>query len=125
MTFWRKRDQYRGEGSLSGYLRTIAYRTFLNRRALLASRRPPVALDAVGEPPAAPCSPADERDLKSFLARKIDEALRGLPEGTREAFLLFRYEGLKVAEVADVTGAPVKTVVFAGSSGPSRPSPQN
>ena len=33
---WRKRDQFRGDGSVEGYLRRIAYRTFLNARARLS-----------------------------------------------------------------------------------------
>jgi RNA polymerase sigma-70 factor (ECF subfamily) len=110
VTFWRKRDQYRGEGSLIGYLRRIAFRAYLNRRERLSVRRPPGPLDAVAEP-SAPADPiAERRDLRRFLRGKIEEALLGLADGVRETFLLFRYEGLKIAEVAEITGAPVKTV---------------
>ncbi|MCU0726066.1 MAG: RNA polymerase sigma factor [Planctomycetes bacterium] len=110
VTFWRKRDQYRGEGSLLGYLRRIAFRAYLNRRERLSAKRPPVALDVVAEPAAPAETVAESRDLRAFLRRKVEEALRGLADGVRETFLLFRYEGLKIAEVAEITGAPVKTV---------------
>lgn len=110
VTFWRKRDQYRGEGSLIGYLRRIAFRAYLNRRERLAVRRPPAALDAVAEPGAPGDPAAERRDLRRFVRAKVEEALAGLADGVREAFLLFRYEGLKIAEVAEITGAPVKTV---------------
>ena len=46
LTFWRKRAQYRGDGSLAGYLKRIAYRTFLNARSRIAARRPPLPLTA-------------------------------------------------------------------------------
>src|SRR5689334_13560010 len=45
-TLWRKRDQFRGEGSLPGYVRQIGYRTFLNARTRLSRRRAERGLDA-------------------------------------------------------------------------------
>jgi RNA polymerase sigma-70 factor (ECF subfamily) len=111
VTFWRKRSQFRGDGSLGGYLRRIAFRTFLNARERMAVKKPPQSLDHAPED-ASPSTAEKvaEEDAKSFLLAKIHEAVDHLPEGAREAFLLFRFEGLKVAEVAEVTGAPVKTV---------------
>ncbi|MHC4473486.1 MAG: RNA polymerase sigma factor [Planctomycetota bacterium] len=109
--FWRKRDQYRGEGSLAGYLCRIAYRTWLNARARMAAKRPPMSLDRVpeGSDPG-PDESVEEEDARSFLVGKVREALETLPEGAREAFLLFRFEDMTVAQVAEVTGTPVKTV---------------
>jgi RNA polymerase sigma-70 factor (ECF subfamily) len=109
--YWRKARQFRGEGSLLGYLRTIAYRTFLNSRARKSAKRPPLPLtEAVdpGEP--GPEAGLDEEDTRRFLLQRIREAVDTLPEGAREAFLLFRFEGMSVAQVAAVTEAPVKTV---------------
>jgi RNA polymerase sigma-70 factor (ECF subfamily) len=109
--FWRKQEQYRGEGSLAGYLGRIAFRTWQNSRARLAVKRPPLPLDRAPEGSApGPEEQVDEEDARSFLVGKVREALDRLPENAREAFLLFRFEGLTVAQVAEVTGAPVKTV---------------
>ena len=36
---WRKRDQFRGDGSLEGYVRRISYRVFLNARSRLSRGR--------------------------------------------------------------------------------------
>ncbi|MBD3162448.1 MAG: sigma-70 family RNA polymerase sigma factor [Candidatus Latescibacteria bacterium] len=110
-TFWRKRSQYRGDGSLLAYLRKIAYRTYLNSRARKAAKEPPLPLSAAPEK-GVPGREAevDERDAREFLRDRVKEALRGLPEGPREAFLMFRFEEMSVAEVAAVTESPVKTV---------------
>lgn len=111
VTYWRKRDQFRGEGSLAGYLRQIAYRTFLNSRSRLAAKRPPLSLDGARIEPAtdgAEASVAAE-DEQTFLLDRVREALATLPDAAREAFVLFRYEGLTVAEVSRTMAAPVKT----------------
>jgi RNA polymerase sigma-70 factor (ECF subfamily) len=42
--------------------------------------------------------------------RRIDEAVDELPDGPRQAFVLFRFEGLTCAQIAEATDAPVKTV---------------
>lgn len=109
VTFWRKRSQFRGEGSLAGYLKRIAYRTFLNARSRIAARRPPVPLSPALEPADSGDAVAEE-DAKAFLRSRVKEALDTLPPEPREAFLLFRFEGMTVAEVAEVIDAPVRTV---------------
>jgi RNA polymerase sigma-70 factor (ECF subfamily) len=42
--------------------------------------------------------------------QRVRAALDELPEPTRTAFVLFRYEGLSCAEVAETQGVPQKTV---------------
>ena len=111
VTYWRKRDQFRGEGSLAGYLKRIAYRTWLNSRDRLAAKNPPLSL--VHAPEAGGPGPegeTEERDSRDFLLARVREALRAIPDGAREAFVLFRFEGMTVAQVAEVTDAPLKTV---------------
>lgn len=113
VTFWRKRAQYRGDGSLSGYLKRIGYRTFLNRRARVEARRPPVPLERVAEPRddgAAVDEAVADREAREYLRARVEETLATLPPAPRDAFVLFRFEGMTVAEVADATGAPPKTV---------------
>jgi RNA polymerase sigma factor (sigma-70 family) len=110
-TLWRKRDQFRGEGSLEGYVRKVAFRTWLNARPRLDRGRAAALPD--GEAPARD-GLTDERvvlrlDTNARLAA-VRAAVDGLPEGWREAFILFRYEGLSCAEIADVLDLTPKAV---------------
>lgn len=104
---WRKRAQFRGDGSLDGYLRRIAYRTFLNARPGLRRARAPLSLDA--EPEDGGESPADAA-ARGDLLREVRAAVDALPDGWREPFVLFRYEGMSQAEVADAMGLTPKAV---------------
>jgi RNA polymerase sigma-70 factor (ECF subfamily) len=111
VTFWRKASQFRGEGSLEGYLRKIAFRTFLNSRARKSAKRPPRPLGEAPDPSEpGPEASLDEEDTRRFLLQRVREALDDLPDGAREAFVLFRFEGMTVAQVAEATQAPLKTV---------------
>jgi RNA polymerase sigma-70 factor (ECF subfamily) len=47
---------------------------------------------------------------QAVLRRKIDQAVRGLPERQRQIFVLQEVEGLRQAEIAGVLGIPVGTV---------------
>lgn len=112
LTAWRKRAQFEGRGSAEGWLRRTAYRLYLNhrtkhvRRAGLADAR---ALARDGVSPPADRAVAD-RDATAFLVRRIEEAVRELPDGAREAFVLLRFEGMTCAEIAEATDTPMKTV---------------
>ena len=110
-TLWRKRDQFRGEGSLPGYVRRIGYRTFLNARTRLGRRRAEREFDAE---PAGREGALDDRagdaDERARRLLNIRAAVDALPDAWREAFVLFRYEGLTCAEVADLLGLTAKAV---------------
>ena len=111
VTFWRKQEQFRGEGSLQGYLRRIGYRLYLNSRSRLSAARPPLSLSQAPEASGpGEEEQVDRRESLGFLIARVRAALDDLPEQAREAFLLFRFEGMTVAQVADATSAPVKTV---------------
>jgi RNA polymerase sigma-70 factor (ECF subfamily) len=111
VTHWRKRDRYRGDGSLEGYLRKIAFRRYLNSRSRLSARHPPVSLEEARlEADGRTEEVVEDADAKRYFLGRVREALDALPDRVREAFVLFRFEGLTVAAVADTTGAPVKTV---------------
>jgi RNA polymerase sigma-70 factor (ECF subfamily) len=109
LSVWKKRDQYEGRGSAEGYLRRTAFHLFLNQREKRLRR------DALA-PPAVEtyAAPADDallaNDALGYLILRVREAVHALPQGPREAFILFRFEGLSCAEIADATGAPLKTV---------------
>lgn len=109
LTLWRKRDQFEGRGSPAAYLRKIAFRQFLNaveKRDRRASLAPP-AEEGLAEPAE---RALEENDSLGFLILRVRAAVRALPTGPREAFILFRFENLSCAEIAELTGAPVKTV---------------
>ncbi len=111
LTVWRKRARFEGRGSPAGFLRSTAYRLFLNRRetagrrASLAPRGPELERES---PP--PDTSVERRESLDFLAARVEEALASLPAEAREAFVLFRYEGLSCADIAALVDAPAKTV---------------
>ena len=117
LTAWKKRALFEGRGSAAGFLRRTAYRLFLNQNEVSsrrASLAPMVQADAHGGGPSDGRSgePSDhERDeTVGFLVQRVRAALEELPEPARTAFVLFRYEGLSCAEVAELQSAPLKTV---------------
>jgi RNA polymerase sigma-70 factor (ECF subfamily) len=112
LTVWKKRALYdgRGGGSAAGFLRRTAYRLFLNQHERRARRAVLIPL-AAGERACAAGEEDSARDeTVDFLVERVRAALDELPEPTRTAFVLFRYEGLSTAEVAETQGAPQKTV---------------
>ena len=112
LTVWRKRDQYEGRGAAAGYLRRVAHRVFLNSRQRQDRRAGLFRLVERDSDDSA--TPADdevgETESMRFLSGRVREALEALPESMREAFVLFRFEGLTCAQIADATEAPVKTI---------------
>ena len=110
LTVWRKRALFEGRGSAAGFLRSTAYRLFLNH-AELVNRRAALAPSGNGDHEAdqAPSEP-ERAETIGFLVQRVQSALDELPEPARTAFVLFRYEGLSCAEVAETQGAPLKTV---------------
>ena len=112
LTAWRKQSQYDGRGSAEGWLRKTAFRLYLNQRTKSRRRQGLADAHALGRDGAvAPGQDAvDDREATAFLLRRIEEALDDLPDEPREAFVLFRFEGLTCAQIAETTQAPVKTV---------------
>jgi RNA polymerase sigma-70 factor (ECF subfamily) len=110
LSAWRKRDQYAGRGSAAGWVRRIAYHLYLNARTKRV-RRDDLAPPAPSVPPARDVldGVADRETLRVVVAR-VQDVVATLPDGPREAFVMFRFEGLSVGEIAEMTGAPPKTV---------------
>jgi RNA polymerase sigma factor (sigma-70 family) len=111
LVVWRKRGQFEGRGSVEGWLRRTAFRLYLNERE---KRKRRADLDARRPVPSASSAPADrdvaERDAAAFMAARVDEALAALPDDPREAFVLFRWEGMTCAQIGELLGVPAKTV---------------
>jgi RNA polymerase sigma-70 factor (ECF subfamily) len=110
-TLWRKRDQFRGEGSIEGYVRKIAYRTYLNARPRLQRARGVAVLDEGAASPApAPDARVAQRLDQGALLERVRRAVDSLPDDWREPFILFRYEGLSCREVAEAMDLTPKAI---------------
>jgi RNA polymerase sigma-70 factor (ECF subfamily) len=111
LTVWRKRDQFRGDGSLEGWMKTIAVRTYLNARPRLVRGVAETGLDA---DPAAPTPAPDDlvalRADRTALLAEVRAAVDARPDSWREPFVLFRYEGMTCAQVAQLLGLTPKAV---------------
>lgn len=113
LVVWRKRDRFEGRGAIGAYLRRTGYRLFLNARERSQRRddlAPTTTATDACDVPREPDDESERHEVIGFLANRVREALDGLPDVVREAFVMFRYEGLTCAQIADATGAPVKTV---------------
>jgi RNA polymerase sigma factor (sigma-70 family) len=100
----RKAGSLKGPQALGPWLYGVATRTALKARARAARRRVCERRAAVAEA-VAPSDGLVWRDLRP----KLDEAIAGLPEKYRTAFVLHHLEGLTVAEVAHRLGCPQGT----------------
>lgn len=109
LSAWRHRAAYDGRGSAPGWILKTAVRTFLNHRR--GETRRTVRNGRAATPNPLPgAERVEARDEQSFVLDRVRQAIDGLPEEPRVAFVMFRLEGLRVAEIADLTDAPVKTV---------------
>ena len=132
LTLWRKRERFEGRGALEGFLRKTAYHVFLNhrercrRRERLARNGMPVGMGngvateagpagsgelqpvAGAEPPAE--TPLERAESAGALRSALERALAQLPELPRQVFVLYRFEEMSIAEIAELTEAPRKTV---------------
>ena len=103
---WRAQDACRGDGR--AWLMTIVRNCW---RDWLGARGSPATAGV------APCpEPVDEDTPHSVLERQSDAThlhamLTNLPEPFREALVLRELEELSYREIADITGAPIGTVM--------------
>ena len=98
---WRALGQWRGDGSLAGWLRTIATRRFLDRRRTDASRARNAALAGDDGDRFAP-------DIEQRLT--LDQALATLGPRERAAALVVFGEGHSHSEAAAMLGLPLGTL---------------
>ena len=101
----RRLAEFRHESQLGTWLFSIAARIVANDRRRRRLRRWWFRLtpDLDDHPIAAGHTPSDDLD-RAQSVRRFYEALDGLPERQRRAFLLFELDGLSVAEVAALMG---------------------
>lgn len=101
---WQKLGQFRGDSRFGTWLHRLAVNHILSRRSTLRSQEGRMApgeglLDRVVAPRAR--SPGDALDLEG--------ALRRLPEGARQVFVLYDVEGYAHEEIAELMGTSVGT----------------
>lgn len=109
---YKTRDRYEASARFSTWLFTIARNLCLNE----IRRRVRHPADALDQPlsgsdettgsliPDASVRDAGDESLRGELERKVDEAVRDLPELQRTALLLCREEDVSYEEIADVLG---------------------
>ncbi len=90
--------------------RQLFVEQFLNAHQLERRRAALAPRDPAGDVPQESENGHERAETVGFLIGRVQEALDCLPEPARQAFVLFRYEGLSCAEIAGLLGAPVKTV---------------
>jgi RNA polymerase sigma-70 factor, ECF subfamily len=115
---FRARKQFTPGSNLKAWLFTILHNTFRNRRRDMG--RDPVDVDSDRVDLAAPADPADtpeEHLLKEAMGPELQAALDGLPEAFREAVWLRDVEEFPYAEIAEMLGIPVGTVMSRISRG--------
>lgn len=106
LTLFRKADRYRGEAAVSTWLYRVATNTCLD--LLRKQKRRPADPLPEGFDPG---DPAGEDAFGSAEVRpSIEAALAAIPDEFRAAVVLSDLEGLPLAEVAEVLGAPIGTV---------------
>jgi RNA polymerase sigma-70 factor (ECF subfamily) len=106
---WRNRRQFQARGSSTGWLLRTAYRLYLNHRRKRV-RREGLAAQRDAAPLEGDANGAERSDAMDFLVRRVSEAVTRLPEGPREAFVMFRVEGMSVPEIASVVACSPKTI---------------
>jgi len=95
---WTKLGTFRGEASFGTWLHRLAVNLILSRRETLLrrSRRHLTDNGILDRTPARERNPGAALDLEA--------ALRRLPEGARQVFVLFDVEGFPHAEIAELMG---------------------
>ncbi len=103
----KARDSYRPTAKFTTFLYRVAHNCFIDHIRRNKRHTHPV----VGEPDHQP-DPADLPETiveRSLARRRLDVALRDLPDEQRDAFLLREEAGLSLDEIATVTGTNRET----------------
>lgn len=114
---WRAAGRYQPTAKYSTWIFQIARNAWLNEREKQLRRPIPLDIespDAEGGSIPAPPAPLDANPEKTALdaelGRRIDAAVRRLPEKLREVWILGAAQGRPYQDVAETLGIPVGTV---------------
>jgi RNA polymerase sigma-70 factor (ECF subfamily) len=100
---WEKLGTFRGESAFGTWLHRLGVRVILTRRAARGTRRGRFVEDP--ELIERRAARGDRPDLKV----DFEAAIRQLPDGAREIFVLYDVEGYKHEEIAELLGIAVGT----------------
>lgn len=105
LRLWRNADKWQpGRARVSTWLYRVAVNLSIDR---LRGRKE----TAMSEPPDSAVAPAQQRSVEEEeLKVRMDRALQDLPERQRLALVLFHYQGLSMAEVAELLEASVEAI---------------
>lgn len=109
---WQQRARYRPDASFRPWILAIAVNLARNRLRWW-KRRPVVALEDWTEVPTEDGAVADgetRRLDRAERATAVRDAIARLPADLRETIVLFEYEGMSYAEIAETVGASTKAV---------------
>jgi RNA polymerase sigma-70 factor (ECF subfamily) len=106
---WRALPGYDERGRFSSWLFRIAHNVVRDHRRRRSARPVPVALPDRLE--AVDPARADQQARAGEARRRVSEALSGLTEEQRHVFLLRLHSDLTFQAIADLTGAPLSTVI--------------
>jgi RNA polymerase sigma factor (sigma-70 family) len=103
---WQQREKFRAGAEFRPWVFAIAVNLARNRLRWWR-RRPEVALEEWSGAP----EPGVETKLETAeRAAAVRDAIAALPTELREAIVLFEYEQMSHAEIAEVVGATIKAV---------------
>jgi RNA polymerase sigma-70 factor (ECF subfamily) len=100
---WRSANSFRSASQVSSWIFGIAYRTALKS---LRSQNKHLAARSFGERQVRTLDPTLEVEVKDWVVHGLSR----LPEEQRVAVELFCHVGYSLAEIAEITGAPIGTV---------------
>jgi RNA polymerase sigma-70 factor, ECF subfamily len=111
---WSHRQSFAGRGPAAAWLMKTSFRVYLTAREKRQRRLKllppaPAGPEALAAAPA-PEVPFEEQEHRAWLLARVRASVEALEDGPREAFIMFRLEGMSVAEIAHVTDLPPKTV---------------
>jgi RNA polymerase sigma-70 factor, ECF subfamily len=104
-------EQYQLDTNIRGWLFTILYHLFVNRRRKIESRETPLEAED-GSPTLEPVGEIDPegRFYDSFVDEEITRAIEALPDHYRTAVVLSDVHGFSYAEMAEILDVPEGTV---------------
>jgi RNA polymerase sigma-70 factor (ECF subfamily) len=100
---WEKLGTFRNEAAFGTWLHRLAVNLMLERRAALGTRRKRYEDDDAGL-----ATVAARRDTPEE-AMDMEQAMRRLPDGARQVFVLHDVEGYRHEEIAEMLGVNVGT----------------
>jgi len=103
----KTRQRYRPTAKFTTFLYRVAHNCFIDH--LRRNKRHSQTVDIDPDTQCATGPDADAETERSLMRRRLEAALRNLPEEQRDVFLLFEEADLSLDEIARVTGVNRET----------------